>query len=96
MVKSNTATGINHKSSNNGLANIWPNPAQNSIQVTIKNSQAGDIQLTNMMGQEIKREAVPAGQPAVIFDLTNLPNGVYLLKVNSGGQSLTQEIFVNH
>jgi hypothetical protein len=93
---SNSATGINHKSANNGLANIWPNPAQNSIQVTIKNNQSGDIQLTNMMGQEIKRETVSAGQPAVSFDLTNLPNGIYLIKVNSGGQSLTQEVFVNH
>ena len=93
---SNATSGINHKSANNGLANIWPNPAQKSIEITIQNNQAADIQLTNLMGQELKRETVSVGQPAVSFDLTNLPNGIYLIKVNSSGQSLTQQVFVNH
>ncbi len=58
---------------------IYPNPTQQQITV-VNNEEIAQLIITNLLGQEMIN--LTPNTTTVNVDLTNLPSGVYLLKVN--------------
>jgi hypothetical protein len=60
---------------------VYPNPANNSIQVEwLKEEIGGKYQLINMSGQQVFEADVNAQTTTI--DVSNLPSGVYSLKTH--------------
>ena len=81
----------------NGLAiNILPNPTSGLVSVhfskpTFENM---DATLFSVSGVLLKNQPVQIGSKTVTFDLTELPGGVYLLRLKSGSAVLTEKIIL--
>lgn len=71
--------------------NIYPNPAQDYIQIDSKDVQISSVQMYSLIGQE-----VISGRSLVNnrIDTSSLSRGVYVLKVNSESGSLTKKIII--
>jgi uncharacterized repeat protein (TIGR03803 family) len=90
------ATGINHLT-NSEIISLYPNPSSSSIRLSLnlQNEQPVTLSLYNTMGQQVWAEDLGKTKDInTIIPLTNLANGVYILKVNSGGESEQEEVGV--
>jgi len=77
---------------------IFPNPAVNSVNISIGNnlSQQGfTINVLNHMGQLVARRQIGAGTSVVSFDLTNYQTGTYTFDMRfSGGTREAHKLVV--
>ncbi len=72
---------------------VYPNPASDFIKVELKNTRA-DIALYNLNGQKVAE--VNKAQGTVNIPVSSLPNGTYVLKVNSEGKLSQAKINIRH
>lgn len=85
---------------NDTRVTVYPNPAQQQVNVAIqvqKNTQA-DIQIIDATGRVVKstHTALSNGDNTITFDIQNLANGVYQLKVsNDKGLYYSEKITKN-
>lgn len=74
---------------------LYPNPAADQTHVVFNAHQAGSIQITNLQGQTVYREAVEAnGLTDHLLDVSNLTAGMYMITVQIGAQVNTQRLSV--
>jgi hypothetical protein len=95
------ATEINQLSARQlaGQISVYPNPSSDFIHATIQLNQTTDLQLrlVNMLGQTVW--SVDAGTISSYqnnISVANLPDGVYLLEMVTGGGTESKEIIVTH
>jgi subtilisin family serine protease len=80
-------TGANDLPANENILNVYPNPAEDVINVTVVSSEACTLVLSNVLGQELKSVAVSAGSGSAIqIDTEGLSKGLYFVKVISAAQ----------
>lgn len=72
---------------------IYPNPVTNNVvYITAKNNIAS-VNVFNMVGQSVKR--INANDSQLTVDISDLRNGMYILKIeSSNGNTNTQKIIV--
>lgn len=68
---------------------VWPNPTRGPLTLAVAGGPSGEAVVTDALGREVARVAVPPSSPAVpattTLDLTALPPGVYIVRVGAGG-----------
>ncbi len=69
---------------------VFPNPAEGFVNVAAEGLQ--NITLIDMMGRIVKEQ--PASQSAAVVDLSNLPSGLYLLRVTTDKGAALQRVEV--
>jgi hypothetical protein len=67
---------------------IFPNPAQS--QFTVTNTENATISLYNILGQKIKQ--VTGTEENTIIQTSDLPAGIYVLKVEKGNAVITKKV----
>jgi trimeric autotransporter adhesin len=88
-------TGIEDLSDNNETVTAYPNPASEIISVSLKNKAAqGIVTLYDMTGKAIKVADLKNGEIKLI--VSDIPNGIYFLKVNSVKEVFTNRVIVAH
>jgi hypothetical protein len=69
------------------LANIYPNPANNYIELEFTSHQASKVQysVVNALAKQLLNATakVSAGKTKVKLDVTSYPAGLYLIKVHN-------------
>ncbi|MDR1725911.1 MAG: M6 family metalloprotease domain-containing protein [Bacteroidales bacterium] len=66
------------------LINITPNPSNGELQININKSELVDISLTTFLGQlVIEKKSFMLKQGANDFDVKNLKNGHYILRISN-------------
>lgn len=71
---------------------LLPNPTHNSVTVQLNGSKAtGNVSLINSLGQVVNEQTL-TGNSAQL-DLSHLPAGMYIVKVNCGGEILTSKLY---
>lgn len=75
----------------------YPNPfnATTVLSFDVPQESRVELVLFNVQGQEVARpidRLMAAGRHAVTFDATNLPTGMYLVKMNAAGYSAVQKM----
>lgn len=75
-------------------ARIYPNPTNEHIYIELDLQWTDDIriELFNIQGQKIrdlKTEKIPAGRHLLDFDVQDLPNGMFFVKIYKSGQLFT-------
>lgn len=80
------------------VVEIYPNPASNRIIVKSKDmNEISKIQLINTLGQVIKSIDNPnKNSDIVAFDVTDVPSGVYVVKVVRNNRSLSSKVIIKH
>jgi photosystem II stability/assembly factor-like uncharacterized protein len=73
-------TGLNNLTPQISALNLYPNPAENILQIQNLNSKNCSITIYNLKG-EVMLDNIHTDK----IDVTNLSVGVYLMSINSGG-----------
>ena len=79
--------------------NLFPNPTADQLKVSFSMAQSGEIQLfvTDAFGRTVRADAPQAfgaGLQQVEINAGDLPDGVYFLHLQSGGNSLVRKFTV--
>ncbi len=80
-----------------GSAQIFPNPANNNINVRFELDQAQDatISVVNMIGQTMLTKAVEAEMAnTVSMDVNSLNAGVYFVQISAGNSTITEKLVI--
>jgi photosystem II stability/assembly factor-like uncharacterized protein len=77
----------------------YPNPVSQSTQITFTLPEASEVTLTitDAAGREtplLRSAWFPAGEHEIAWDASNYPSGVYLCRLSSGGESVTERMVV--
>jgi hypothetical protein len=62
---------------------VYPNPAQNNVQVSLTDKTINEIAVYDLQGKELKHLSLNSRKNTATLDVSNLPNGIYIIKVNS-------------
>ena len=71
---------------------IYPNPAFTTL--TVENGNATEISVFNTIGQKVKQ--ITAHAEKTDIDVSDLPNGLYLIILGGKSASITQRFIVTH
>jgi hypothetical protein len=80
-------TSINETNSSIKTISIFPNPANTEINIVVPLNENSQIEISNAMGQVIFKD-----DNKTKIDISNLPNGLYIVSVKQGQQSYTQKL----
>lgn len=75
----------------------FPNPTSDKINITFETTQNTDItfNLVNAIGQTIQTKTINSNQKQLIFDVSELPTGIYFLNAKTDKGSIeTQKIII--
>jgi hypothetical protein len=76
------------KNSSESEVKIYPNPANNYVILEgLPMKSETKITLKNMLGQQLGADRIITGESKVRIDMQNLPDGIYLVSLVSGGQN---------
>ena len=86
-----TVLGISEQIVNNNSIIFYPNPAKDFINLILKDESL--ITIYNSVGQIVFTKKMNSND--FIIDISNLTNGVYIIKLNENGNSKTAK-FIKH
>jgi hypothetical protein len=75
---------------------IWPNPADDLLQVLLPTDQGGLLRVMDATGREVLREGPHAGGTLVPLHTGHLAKGMYLLRLEGAVGATTTRIMVRH
>ncbi|MBL7777404.1 MAG: T9SS type A sorting domain-containing protein [Chitinophagales bacterium] len=78
---------------------IFPNPANSLLTVEFGNRKQNlvSIEMYNAWGTQVKQIALKSTiQSTVTIDVSALNNGMYVLRLLSGGQAIKKAVFIQH
>lgn len=85
-------TGVNSISAEN--MSIYPNPSNGIVTINCENMVNANIEVFNSLGEIVFQNQVTGNQSQV--DLTEQPNGVYVIQVKSEGIISTKRVTLQH
>lgn len=90
-----SGTGINDEENNPMDLKLYPNPANNIIQVNWKNVNGDDFEkviIRNLKGQLVREMNLNSGQSSVNINITDLSKGVYIMSLKSESALYTRKL----
>jgi hypothetical protein len=83
-----------------GTLSVYPNPASREMNIEFVMEKAGEfhadlVSLQGMVVLKTSKSGCHAGLNKTAIDLSDLPNGAYLLKATCGDQQQTTKVIVN-
>jgi hypothetical protein len=96
IIISNGPVGINQLSKENPLL-VYPTISTGLLNIESSSERKiMEISVINMIGKEVKRLNFIQNNGKTVLNLTELPDGVYVLKINMNGQMLTKRVVIRH
>jgi hypothetical protein len=81
-----------------GTISVYPNPAENTVYVEVKDQKSVllDLTITDLVGKKIfeKEIMADAGTNMVPVDVTKLQNGIYILRIADNESSFTKKLII--
>ncbi|RZJ99237.1 MAG: T9SS type A sorting domain-containing protein, partial [Flavobacterium sp.] len=91
--KTDPTVGIKQNQSIFSDVHIWPNPAQNIINIETGNNFSGEILITNILGQQMQK-CIVQNQKSKMIDTKHFPAGIYMVAIKSGSKISTQKLII--
>lgn len=78
----------------NGIIDLtlFPNPTSGMLSVSYNSETQTEITIQNMLGQIVVREAGSMGSNQHLLDLGQFENGMYILQIYDGKQTITKKV----
>jgi hypothetical protein len=89
----NPSTGINDPNKNHGLL-IYPNPAVGIVHVEYPDGFLLNISIYNLTGTMVYSKAQESVSSSATINISEIPEGIYILKVNSTAGLLVTKLLV--
>ena len=92
------ASAVKELNFNEIEVSIYPNPVQNYLNIKFANSnfETIDLQMFDASGRTVlKLSDISSKASEYKVDVSKMNNGIYLLKLNSTGKTITKKILVN-
>jgi uncharacterized repeat protein (TIGR03803 family) len=83
--------GIESNAADKEQIYVYPNPSTSAIHVTGITTQITSIQITDVLGTELRVEILDVKQGTTIIDVSNLQNGIYFIKTTQGAQKFIKQ-----
>lgn len=82
---------------NSKIIKIFPNPASDLIAIQVGDLVSSDLKvdLYDITGRLIKSNQINAGQTITYFDVQDIYNGPYLIKISDGSNSISKTIIID-
>jgi hypothetical protein len=78
-----------------GRISVYPNPAQQYLNIEVTDASPNQIAVYDVNGREVFRKVISKSLNQV--DLKNIPSGMYLIKVSDvNGKTITQQRFIRN
>lgn len=77
-------------------AKIFPNPADNSINVTLPNGIKGNLGLYDMAGRAVASEQLDGNTSHYMINTSQLPAGTYILMIQGDKLIQSQKVVISH
>ena len=95
-----TPTGIETPGAISNASNIYPNPSQGDCYMSVTLAETSNITVSfiNTMGQEVATQKMGnliAGQNTLKLDTRNLSQGIYMVRIKAGVNSVVRKLSVN-
>ena len=95
-----TPTGIESPGAISNASNIYPNPSQGDCYMSVTLAETSNITVSfiNTMGQEVATQKMGnliAGQNTLKLDTRNLSQGIYMVRIKAGVNSVVRKLSVN-
>jgi hypothetical protein len=91
--------GINETPFDGSNISIYPNPSNGKLSIDIAGNENADVSvyIMDLLGQVHVQESVlfSQGNSIKTFDLSELANGLYIVKLTRGGQSYSHKITIH-
>jgi len=86
-------TGMNEQLNAENLFSAFPNPVRDKFQISFHQTSKSSIEFFNSFGQKIKTlfEGI-ISEEQMEFDIKDLTQGIYFLKMNSDGNELVKKL----
>ncbi len=83
------------------ITSIVPNPARDEIMVTLSGSAQPAVEMYDALGREVTTPQPPPSigggvGAGVTLDVSNVPSGIYFIRVSSGGYVQSRRVVVQH
>ena len=80
-----------------GKLNLWPTPADNLLHVNYssKYNNMATLSVFNTNGKQVLSKDIQ-GTCNTELDVSNLPSGIYILKLTDGEELITKDIIIRH
>ncbi|MBS1771328.1 MAG: T9SS type A sorting domain-containing protein [Bacteroidetes bacterium] len=88
-------TGVNNPQVANKF-NIFPNPANNSLNISLSNPVDGTMSLYDMTGKQVASQNMSATVTAYTFNTSGLASGQYMIMVQTANSIQTHKIAIKH
>lgn len=93
-----TAVGIDEPEFSSTI-NMFPNPTSGKVRIQLEGDASSDMTVSvyNILGDVVKQPTFyKAGTMQMELDMTNVVNGLYLVKIQSGNATAIKQLTVNH
>lgn len=86
LVRQQTTTANQAKRNSNEKIHLFPNPAVNVLNVQIETTEykTMDIEIISVEGKVLSKKTIDSPNQVLHIDLSCLPGGIYLCRVNTG------------
>ncbi len=85
-------SGINSFSATDESTNIFPNPTTDELKIKNSELKIKFIEIYDTLGEKIFVQQQTASQKLQTINISNLPPGIYFIKVFSGEKTITQRV----
>lgn len=82
--------GIKTEAAQSSLLTIYPNPFSNQFTINYVPTSVATVEVFNLLGNKVVNQTFT--QKNTVIDLTNQPNGIYLVKVTDGSKVLIKKV----
>ena len=86
-------TGITDVNSTNNVV-VYPNPATDNININLGTVSAAEISIIDLQGRQVSYTK-HSGNQLVTLPVSILPNGLYIVRVQSEAGIVTEKISIN-
>ena len=76
--------------------NIFPNPAEGSVNVQIELTESGSVEvfMTNALGQVVLQERMNGESIMSTMDVSTLESGIYMMAVRTASGMVTERVII--
>jgi hypothetical protein len=72
---------------------LYPNPAQNTVYVTLNTDAPAQISVLNVIGQEVRSYNV--SDKNLALDIQGLQQGIYMIQVTQGTSTISKKLIID-